>query len=254
LSTQFNGQVKFFVIRCSHFGFVALCPHQEGMIFILVQRPYGVGDRIHVSSVEAESDPNGSSGWIVEKVSLFSTTVYWGSTNEYATMSNAAIANSRIINAARSPHAMLQVTMKFGIDVPFDRIVIFKSAVEQYMKARPREWLQLVGFRASTVTVDRGFIEYNIIALHREAWQSIGTILESRATLTSYCSEVAKQLDMRYTSPSLPVSLTVAAPSSGETRYDADHESISKTETDTDSIPRRDFRSMALSHGIKIEK
>ena len=77
----------------------------QGMLFILVQRPYGVGDRIHVSSVESETNTNGSPGWIVDKVTLFTTTVYWGVTNERATINNAAIANSRIINGNRSPHA-----------------------------------------------------------------------------------------------------------------------------------------------------
>lgn len=74
-----------------------------------------------MSGVNDETDPNGSSGvsnliacklagqkqsvsnktekWIVERVTLFSTTAYWVATNECATISNAAIANSRIINA-----------------------------------------------------------------------------------------------------------------------------------------------------------
>lgn len=119
------------------------------------------GDHIHVSGVNNETDTDGSCCWIVSKVTLFSTTLYWSVTNECATISNAAIANSRIINGARSPHAKLKVVLKFGIDVPYERIVIFKSAVEQYMKARPREWLQLVGFRASNVVVDRGFSKFS---------------------------------------------------------------------------------------------
>lgn len=138
--------------------------------------------------------------------------------------------------------------MTFGIDVPYERIVIFKSAVEQYMKARPREWLQLVGFRACNVTIDRGFIEYTIIALHRESWQSVGSIEESRATLTSYCLEVAKQLDMRYMSPPLPVSLNIASPP-GEASNREQHDA----ENSPKNIARTDFRSMALSHGIRIE-
>ena len=179
---------------------------------------------------------------------MFSTTLYWGATNECATISNAAIANSRIINAARSPHAKLNVTMKFGIDVPFERIIIFKSAVEQFMKARPREWLQLVGFRACNVTVDRGFIEYTIIALHRESWQSIGSIQESRATLTSFCLEVAKQLDMRYMSPPLPVSLKL---DDHPTLAKSEEQQYSERKPKTPTSPA-DFRSMALSHGIEM--
>ena len=139
--------------------------------------------------------------------------------------------------------------MKFGIDVPYEKIVIFKSAVEQFMKARPREWLQLVGFRACNVTVDKGFIEYTIIALHREPWQSIGSIQESRATLTSYCLEVAKQLDMRFMSPPLPVSLKVA---DSQALVDAQEEQAGKERAQS-QVSHNDFRSMALSHGINLD-
>lgn len=98
---------------------------RQGILFILGQRPYGVGDRIHLSNPASETSANGSSGWIVEKVTLTTTTVYWGATNERATLRNGAIAvssllwtdphtsclgflhvfyqNLRVINAARSP-------------------------------------------------------------------------------------------------------------------------------------------------------
>jgi hypothetical protein len=36
----------------------------EGLLFILIRRPYGIGDRIHVSSVETDTNFTGSSGWV----------------------------------------------------------------------------------------------------------------------------------------------------------------------------------------------
>lgn len=101
------------------------------------------------------------------------------------------IANSRIINHRRTPHAQIEILLKVPVDVSYDRVVIFKSAIEAYIKARPREWLHLVAFRATNVTTDRGFIEYKVVTLNRESWQSMGAIHESRANLTSYCLEVS---------------------------------------------------------------
>lgn len=181
----------------------------DGCLFILVQRPYGVGDRIHLSNPMLETSPEGSSGWIVEKVSLFTTSVFWGATNERATLCNGAISNSRVINAARSPNATLFVLLKFGIDTPYEKIEIFKAAVEQYLKDRPREWLTFIGFRPTEVAVDKGFIGYKVIAQHRNNWQQIGSLIESKANLTTYCLEVAKQLEMRYMCPHLPVDLNI---------------------------------------------
>jgi len=167
----------------------------------------GVGDRIHLSNPQNETSPEGSSCWIVEKVTLTTTTVYWGTTNERATLSNGAIANLRVINAARSPNATVYVVLKFAIDTEYEKIAIFRTAVEQFLKDRPREWLCFLGFRPTDVVVDEGYIGYKIVAQHRNHWQAIISILESKASLTTYCLEVAKQLEMRYHAPPLPVDL-----------------------------------------------
>lgn len=103
----------------------------------------------------------------------------------------------------------LTTSPKFGIDVPYEKIMIFRKAAEQHVAARPREWLAFLGFRSGAISVDLGFITYTIIVQHREPWQNVRSILESKGALTAYCLEVAKQLDMRYRSPPLPVDLNV---------------------------------------------
>jgi hypothetical protein len=48
-----------------------------------------------------------------------------------------------------------------------------------------------------------------ILTAQREAWQNLGAILASKATVASFCLELSKKLDMRYQSPPLPVDLAV---------------------------------------------
>jgi hypothetical protein len=74
--------------------------------YYLVRRPYGIGDRIHVSNVETDTNFTGSAGWVshvlvllqwqdrciltftlrcciaqvVENITLFETTAIWGPT------------------------------------------------------------------------------------------------------------------------------------------------------------------------------
>ena len=50
----------------------------EGLLLILVQRPFSIGDRINVSSPESEASGSGAQGWIVENVTLFTTSVVLG--------------------------------------------------------------------------------------------------------------------------------------------------------------------------------
>jgi len=179
----------------------------EGVLFILARRPYGIGDKISVQNSEADNSLQGAMPWVVENVTLFETAVCFLPTNERASLSNGSLANSRIINWARSPQAQFHVFLNFPLNTPYEKIVIFKSAIEEYMKARPREWRALNGFRANRVVANENYIEWLIVIQHREAWQEVGQVLDSKANLNSYCQEVARQLDMEYQAPRLPVEL-----------------------------------------------
>ena len=130
----------------------------EGWLFILLRRPYDIGDRIHVSDPESDTSANGSAGWIVKDVNLFSTTAIFATTNERATLSNGSLANSRIINMARSPNAVGYIYFKFATGVPYERVQIFEKALTQFIKDRPREWVGILGFRATQVMADLGYI------------------------------------------------------------------------------------------------
>lgn len=107
-------------------------------------RWYTLGDKIALSNPSSDTSPSGSSTWFVEQVTLFTTTVRFASTNEVATYSNGSLAPLRIINAKRSPKAVLYVYIKFGSDAPFKKLNVFRSAIESFVKARPREVSRLL--------------------------------------------------------------------------------------------------------------
>ena len=66
--------------------------------------------------------------------------------------------------------------------------------------------------RATRVEADVGYIEYKIVVQHRESWQNIGPVLQSKADLSSFCLEATKKLDMKYESPPMPVNLSTSGP------------------------------------------
>jgi hypothetical protein len=209
----------------------------EGCVFILVRRPYSIGDVIHISNIEQDTSLNGSVGWVVENITLFETTAIWTATKERCSYSNSSLANSRIINGARSPQAQFLISLQFPIDTPYQKIQVYKSSVEGYMKARPREWLSINSFRLISIVTDKGYFEYRLVAQHRESWQHIGQIMESKATLCSFCLEVSKQLNMHFTAPPVPVDIRYSAPAS-----------VDEIETDQDTLAREDaFRSRLMS-------
>jgi small-conductance mechanosensitive channel len=106
----------------------------EGVLFILLRRPYGIGDMIHVSNVEKDTSIHGAPGWVVNHVTLFETIVTWVPTCEKASLSNGSLASSRIINWARSPNARFNILLTFPIETKYETLEIFKRAVEEYLK------------------------------------------------------------------------------------------------------------------------
>lgn len=213
----------------------------EGWLFILVRRPYDIGDRIHISNPQSDTSINGSASWFVRDVDLFTTTVVFAATGEKATLSNGSLAASRvsdqrhsksslqcssfvwainsryhsslrlsqIINMARSPNGVMFVFLRFMVDTPRSKIEIFEEAVRKFVKSRPRDWAQLLGFRPSNIAQEQGYVEYMIILQHRESWQNVGAMLVSKAEVSSFCLELSKTLDMRYKQPPMPVDLSI---------------------------------------------
>jgi hypothetical protein len=182
----------------------------QGVLFILVHAPYGVGDRVHFSSPSEGTSIDGSSGWVVERVALYTTSLYWPATNERCTINNGAISNYRIINLNRSPHAQLFIFMKFSIDTPYEKFQIASAALEQYCKDRPREWQAFITFRPADAAVEGNYVSYNMtIATHRLSWQEAGDVLQSKSDFVTYQLEVAKQLGIGYRQPSLPVDVNI---------------------------------------------
>ena len=135
------------------------------MLFILVRRPYDIGDAIHVSDPNADTDGSGSGWWLVEDVNLFTTTVMFSFTNERATLANGSLAGSRIINSTRSPHACLSNRIKLPIDVPYEKLQLFNDAIGQYVHNRPREWRALCSIRALNIETAQGYVEYAIVSV-----------------------------------------------------------------------------------------
>jgi len=71
----------------------------------------------------------------------------------------------------------MYVSMKFAVDTPLSKVEIFEEAVRKFVKSRPREWAQVLGFRPTNIAQEQAFVEYTVILQHRESWQNIGAML-----------------------------------------------------------------------------
>jgi hypothetical protein len=174
----------------------------------LVRKPYDIGDRIEMGAVTENPKAVGAtSGWIIENVDLHTTTARLGTTREVATFSNASLAGMRIINMRRSEKPNVYMYLKFGMDSNDQQRKTFRKRMTAFIKDRPREWIKLVNFRATRVEADLGYVEYVLIVQHRDAWQNLPAILESKSDVFNYAVELQKELNMRYRAPRVPVDI-----------------------------------------------
>jgi hypothetical protein len=141
-----------------------------------------------------------------------------------------------------STQAYLHITLKFPVDVPYDKVKQFHSEIEQFLKNRPREWLSFLDFRARQVDASKGFIEYMIVVQHRQSWFDWGTIMISKSHLIHFSLELSKKLDIWYKTPPIPVSLSVVGqPSTLPFNIDAASPGIA---VNADSIGTPDLSSL----------
>eukprot|EP00980_Cylindrotheca_fusiformis_P005230 scaffold1119_cov120-Cylindrotheca_fusiformis.AAC.10 len=152
--------------------------------------PYDVGDRIKVTSSTLALDNSGPSGWVVEKVDLFSTTLRCGSTRKGTAIPNWQLAHAGITNLKRSDKPLIHSHLKFGVGTSKDQFTLFRDRVTDYVRARPREWSNLRSFRRTRMDQDLGYVEYVIVLQHRELWQNYISIQESKDDLFRHCLEL----------------------------------------------------------------
>eukprot|EP00529_Nitzschia_sp_RCC80_P008888 CAMPEP_0113505976 /NCGR_PEP_ID=MMETSP0014_2-20120614/35636_1 /TAXON_ID=2857 /ORGANISM="Nitzschia sp." /LENGTH=1154 /DNA_ID=CAMNT_0000401389 /DNA_START=267 /DNA_END=3731 /DNA_ORIENTATION=- /assembly_acc=CAM_ASM_000159 len=214
------GALTSFIISFSFCVSGASSDYIRGLLFILVQRPYDIGDRVAFASPSFIASGTFSPQWIIKDVGLYHTTFVFGASQEYATISNGTLATLRVINAARSSCACQYFNLKFGIKVEVETIKEFERRLMAFIKDRPRQWLKPICFRISGIKADLGYIEYIVGMQHRESWQQVGAVLTSTGELQQFCFEQTSELGMTFQSPPLPIEFQVGG-SNGMTSENA---------------------------------
>ena len=223
----------------------------EGLLFILVRRPFQIGDCIHISNPESDTSASGSSWWTVEDTNLFSTKVVFLFTMERASLSNGSLANSRIINSSDSPQAYLWFKVKFPVDVSFEKLQIFHKSVESFIFNRPKEWLSYIDFRATGVEHDKGYVDYLVGAQHRSSWAEWSTIMLSKHDLVLFCMELQKKLGIYFKTPPLPIELLNPGNTLAPMIPQEDHEHRNGDEDPSSNRSRADSLNMSGIQGLE---
>lgn len=132
---------------------------------------------------------------------MSTTTLRFAATNEVSTVNNAAIANSRIVNGARSVKAIVTITIKFNVLATQEQIDNFRIRVENYLFDRPEIWSSLVHMRNDSLNHNWNYATYLLRVQHQRSWQDMPPIMVHKGELERYTDKVATDLGIVWQSP-----------------------------------------------------
>lgn len=143
-----------------------------------------------------------ATSWFVEDITLFSTTLRFGANNEIATVGNGSIAQSRITNCARSKKATIHLTFKFHLRFhEGSNLPDFREALDAYVLNNPNRWDSIVFFRCEEIDTDNMFVNYRLAIRSTQSWQPAPRVLEHRAQLHRFCTELANNMEVDFNAP-----------------------------------------------------
>ena len=100
-----------------------------------------------------------------------------------ATVNNGSIASSRIVNCNRSPSALITYSFRFQLSTTDEQLSVFREAVEQFVKDRPRIWDQVLFLRCELIDQDVELMEFSLQVRHTKSWQDAAPILMNKSEL-----------------------------------------------------------------------
>jgi hypothetical protein len=175
----------------------------EGIILIVARRPYDIGDRICISN-SADSEPQPMTmSWIVEDISITSTTLRFGTSNEIVTIANSSLADARITNCYRSEKATIVIFFNFHISchVGGKTIQMFREGIEEHIRENPNTWNSLFYLRCESIDSNKELAVYKLSVRHAQTWQVHNRILYDRGELFQYAIALSFKLHINYDVP-----------------------------------------------------
>jgi hypothetical protein len=136
-------------------------------------------------------------------ISIFSTTLRFGASNEIATVSNSSLAYSRITNCNRSEKATVAILLYFHISchAGTGTIQMFREGVEEYIRENPNTWGSIFLFRCEDIDTNNEVVTYKLSVRSSHTWQVSNRVLRHRGELHQFAIALSFKLHINYDKP-----------------------------------------------------
>jgi Mechanosensitive ion channel len=153
-----------------------------------------------VPGAEAPTNVPLSNSWLVEDITLTTSTLRYAATNEVATINNSSVANSRIVNCARSPKAQVTINVKLLLDASQRQLEELRGKIELYLEDS-RVWVGLILYRAEDINNEIGYVVMTYRAQHIKCWQELAAILAHKGEWQRFANKTANNMGILFDIP-----------------------------------------------------
>ena len=97
---------------------------------------------------------------------------------------------------------MVHLVMKFHIRFhDGTNLQDFRESIDQYVLNHPNHWDSINAFRCEEIDTDNDVVTYRLVVRSTQSWQPAPRVMEQRAQLDRFCSELRVKMGVSYESP-----------------------------------------------------
>jgi Mechanosensitive ion channel len=170
-----------------------------------------------------------SNSWLVEDITLTTSTLRFAATNEVATINNSSVANSRIVNCSRSPKAQVTINVKLLLDASQRQLEELRLKIELYLE-ESRVWVGLILYRAEDINNEIGYVVMTYRAQHIKSWQELAAIMSHKGEWQRFANTTADAMGILFDIPPIQM-MPVGVSSRNSTRLTEDRRKVIMSKT-----------------------
>ena len=171
----------------------------SSLVFVLVTRPYEVGDRVTASGILDGAEP-----LIVRKIDVLTTT-FLRVNNKELIAPNHQLLQQNIENFKRSPTAAMKIEVSVSMNTTAAQLEGLRSRINTYLESQPLHWKPTCMIRAGRIEAQS--IVLSVWAQSHYTWQDAPRLFRANWFLHIFLLEVLRQLGIGFRAADQRVSL-----------------------------------------------
>ncbi len=213
----------------------------DSTIFVLVTRPYDLGDRVRF---------NNSVAMYVRKMDLYSTT-FERNDGTQVVFANTVLSAGEIRNERRSGYASVQIAFDMSMDATPEQLEALAAAAVSYVRDRPTAWRSgFISFQLYTINTERNSFSAGFWLRHKLPFQNSSVVHGDAGRFMLFLAKTLQRLELRYSLPTQPVQIHAGVADNAWKQFHESTEPPAQGSTEHEGLSKPVSSAGASGHGF----